>query len=84
LPYEQALKSEYLHPQDLIDHYVTALGEVVDMAAIQKAGLKIGIDPLGGSGIAYWQRIGEYYNLDLTLVNDKVDQTFRFMTLGHD
>ncbi|MDC9604523.1 phosphoglucomutase (alpha-D-glucose-1,6-bisphosphate-dependent) [Xenorhabdus griffiniae] len=84
LPYEQALKSEYLHPQDLIDPYVTTLGEVVDMTAIQQAGLKIGIDPLGGSGIAYWQRIGEYYNLDLTLVNDKVDQTFRFMTLDHD
>ncbi|TDB45621.1 phosphoglucomutase (alpha-D-glucose-1,6-bisphosphate-dependent) [Photorhabdus khanii] len=84
LPFVQALSSEYLHQQDLVEPYVAALGDVVDMAAIQKAGLKIGIDPLGGSGIAFWQRIGEYYNLDLTLVNDQVDQTFRFMHLDHD
>ncbi|WP_434525430.1 phosphoglucomutase (alpha-D-glucose-1,6-bisphosphate-dependent) [Photorhabdus asymbiotica] len=84
LPFAQVLSSEYLHPQDLVEPYVAALGDVVDMAAIQKAGLKIGIDPLGGSGIAFWQRIGEYYNLDLTLVNDQVDQTFRFMHLDHD
>ncbi|NHB93895.1 phosphoglucomutase (alpha-D-glucose-1,6-bisphosphate-dependent) [Photorhabdus cinerea] len=84
LPFAQALSSEYLHQQDLVEPYVAALGDVVDMAAIQKAGLKIGIDPLGGSGIAFWQRIGEYYNLDLTLVNDQVDQTFRFMHLDHD
>ncbi|WP_350306994.1 phosphoglucomutase (alpha-D-glucose-1,6-bisphosphate-dependent) [Photorhabdus viridis] len=84
LPFVQVLSSEYLHQQDLVEPYVVALGDVVDMAAIQKAGLKIGIDPLGGSGIAFWQRIGEYYNLDLTLVNDQVDQTFRFMHLDHD
>ncbi|ETS29293.1 phosphoglucomutase, alpha-D-glucose phosphate-specific [Photorhabdus temperata] len=84
LPFAQALSSEYLHQQDLVEPYVAALGDVVDMAAIQKAGLKIGIDPLGGSGIAFWQRIGEYYNLNLTLVNDQVDQTFRFMHLDHD
>ncbi|KER02797.1 phosphoglucomutase (alpha-D-glucose-1,6-bisphosphate-dependent) [Photorhabdus temperata] len=84
LPFVQALSSEYLHQQDLVEPYVVALGDVVDMAAIQKAGLKIGIDPLGGSGIAFWQRIGEHYNLDLTLVNDQVDQTFRFMHLDHD
>ncbi|NHB95427.1 phosphoglucomutase (alpha-D-glucose-1,6-bisphosphate-dependent) [Photorhabdus stackebrandtii] len=84
LPFAQALSSEYLHQQDLVEPYVVALGDVVDMVAIQKAGLKIGIDPLGGSGIAFWQRIGEYYNLDLTLVNDQVDQTFRFMHLDHD
>ncbi|OCQ51761.1 Phosphoglucomutase [Photorhabdus australis subsp. thailandensis] len=84
LPFAQVLSSEYLHQQDLVEPYVAALGDVVDMAAIQKAGLKIGIDPLGGSGIAFWQRIGEYYHLDLTLVNDQVDQTFRFMHLDHD
>ncbi|WP_387464685.1 phosphoglucomutase (alpha-D-glucose-1,6-bisphosphate-dependent) [Photorhabdus sp. RM323S] len=84
LPFAQALSSEYLHQQDLVEPYVVALGDVVDMAAIQKAGLKIGIDPLGGSGIAFWQRIGELYSLDLTLVNDQVDQTFRFMHLDHD
>ncbi|OCA54541.1 phosphoglucomutase (alpha-D-glucose-1,6-bisphosphate-dependent) [Photorhabdus namnaonensis] len=84
LPFVQVLNSEYLHQQDLVEPYVSALGDVVDMAAIQRAGLKIGIDPLGGSGIAFWQRIGERYNLDLTLVNDQVDQTFRFMHLDHD
>lgn len=84
LPFAQVLSSKYLHQQDLVEPYVAALGDVVDMAAIQKAGLKIGIDPLGGSGIAFWQRIGEYYHLDLTLVNDQVDQTFRFMHLDHD
>ncbi|MER2474388.1 phosphoglucomutase (alpha-D-glucose-1,6-bisphosphate-dependent) [Photorhabdus laumondii] len=84
LPFVQVLSSEYLHQQDLVEPYVSALGDVVDMAAIQQAGLKIGIDPLGGSGIAFWQRIGERYNLDLTLVNDQVDQTFRFMHLDHD
>lgn len=46
------------------------LADIVDMAAIQKAGLTLGVDPLGGSGIEYWKRIGEYYNLNLTIVND--------------
>ncbi|MCI4187058.1 phosphoglucomutase (alpha-D-glucose-1,6-bisphosphate-dependent) [Dickeya dianthicola] len=81
---DKARQSGYLHERDLVEPYVEALGEVVDMAAIQRAGLKLGVDPLGGSGIAYWQRIAERYQLDLTLVNDAVDQTFRFMTLDHD
>lgn len=80
----QAWKSGYLHEQDLVQPYVEGLTHVVDMAAIQRAGLKLGVDPLGGSGITYWQRIAEHYKLDLTLVNDAVDQTFRFMTLDHD
>ncbi|PWC19195.1 phosphoglucomutase, alpha-D-glucose phosphate-specific [Brenneria roseae subsp. roseae] len=81
---DQAWKSGYLHEQDLVQPYVEGLTSVVDMAAIQRAGLKLGVDPLGGSGIAYWQRIAEQYKLDLTLVNDAIDQTFRFMTLDHD
>ncbi|PWC13746.1 phosphoglucomutase, alpha-D-glucose phosphate-specific [Brenneria roseae subsp. americana] len=81
---DQAWKSGYLHEQDLVQPYVEGLTSVVDMAAIQRAGLKLGVDPLGGSGIAYWQRIAEQYKLDLTLVNDEIDQTFRFMTLDHD
>lgn len=84
LSYDDALASGYIHEQDLIMPYVKALGDVVDMKAIKKAGLKLGVDPLGGSGIEYWKRIGEYYELDLELVNDQVDQTFRFMTLDHD
>ncbi|BES84102.1 phosphoglucomutase, alpha-D-glucose phosphate-specific [Pectobacterium araliae] len=81
---DQALKSGHVHEQDLVQTYVEGLASVVDMAAIQRAGLKLGVDPLGGSGIAYWQRIAEHYKLDLTLVNDAVDQTFRFMSLDHD
>ncbi|MBQ4765552.1 alpha-D-glucose phosphate-specific phosphoglucomutase [Pectobacterium versatile] len=81
---DQALKSGLVHEQDLVQAYVEGLASVVDMAAIQRAGLKLGVDPLGGSGIAYWQRIAEHYKLDLTLVNDAVDQTFRFMSLDHD
>ncbi|WP_420921043.1 hypothetical protein, partial [Acinetobacter nosocomialis] len=70
--------------KDLVQPYVEGLVEVVDMPAIQRAGLKLGVDPLGGSGIAYWQRVAEHYKLDLTLVNDSIDQTFRFMHLDHD
>ncbi|MGR6772928.1 phosphoglucomutase (alpha-D-glucose-1,6-bisphosphate-dependent) [Pectobacterium brasiliense] len=81
---DQALNSGHVHEQDLVQAYVEGLAGVVDMAAIQRAGLKLGVDPLGGSGIAYWQRIAEHYKLDLTLVNDAVDQTFRFMSLDHD
>ena len=84
LSYNDALASGFIQEQDLIMPYVTALGDVVDMKAIKKAGLKLGVDPLGGSGIEYWKRIAEYYELDLELVNDQVDQTFRFMTLDHD
>ncbi|HDL7017569.1 TPA: phosphoglucomutase (alpha-D-glucose-1,6-bisphosphate-dependent) [Yersinia enterocolitica] len=81
---DQAWDSGYLHAQDLITPYVEGLVDVVDIPAIQNAGLKLGVDPLGGSGIAYWQRIAEHYKLDLTLVNDSIDQTFRFMRLDHD
>ncbi|ROH79050.1 phosphoglucomutase (alpha-D-glucose-1,6-bisphosphate-dependent) [Lonsdalea populi] len=81
---DAAKQGAHLHEQDLVQAYVERLGDVVDMAAIQRAGLKLGVDPLGGSGIAYWQRIAEHYQLDLTMVNDEVDQTFRFMTLDHD
>ncbi|MEX9542572.1 phosphoglucomutase, alpha-D-glucose phosphate-specific, partial [Escherichia coli] len=70
--------------KDLVMPYVAALGDVIDMQAIQKAGLKLGVDPLGGSGIEYWRKIAEYYQLDLELVNDQLDQTFRFMPLDHD
>lgn len=84
ISYSDALASGYIEEQDLIMPYVIALGDVVDMNAIKKAGLKLGVDPLGGSGIEYWKRIAEYYELDLELVNDQVDQTFRFMTLDHD
>lgn len=79
-----ALASGRIRQQDLMQPYVEGLTEIVDMAAIQKAGLKLGVDPLGGSGIEYWRRIADHYQLDLTIVNDNVDQTFRFMHLDRD
>lgn len=84
MPLQQAMASGHIRQLDLITPYVAGLADVIDFDAIRKAGLKIGVDPLGGSGIAYWQRIAEYYQLDITLVNDKIDQTFRFMYLDKD
>lgn len=84
LAFDEAMKSGYVSEQDLVMPYVSALGEVVDMKAIQQSGLKIGVDPLGGSGIEYWKKIAEYYQLDIEIVNDQLDQTFRFMPLDHD
>src|SRR3984893_4058671 len=69
---------------DFLGSYVAALGQVVDMAAIEAAGVRIGADPLGGASVAYWGEIGERYDLDLTVVNPVVDATFRFMTLDWD
>ncbi|XOD70313.1 MAG: phosphoglucomutase (alpha-D-glucose-1,6-bisphosphate-dependent) [Sodalis sp. (in: enterobacteria)] len=84
LTIEKAWQSAYIHAKDLVQPYVEGLANMVDMQAIQHSGLKLGVDPLGGSGITYWQRIAERYRLDLTLVNEGVDQTFRFMHLDHD
>jgi phosphoglucomutase len=69
---------------DFITPYVEALGEVVDMEAIAEAGLTLGVDPMGGAGVAYWAPIAERWGIDLTVLNDEVDPTFRFMTLDHD
>jgi phosphoglucomutase len=69
---------------DFLDSYVAALGQVVDLATIRAAGVRIGADPLGGASVAYWGEIGERYGLDLTVVNPVVDATFRFMTLDWD
>ena len=69
---------------DFLDSYVAALGQVVDLAAIKTAGVRIGADPLGGASVAYWGEIGDRYGLDLTVVNPAVDATFRFMTLDWD
>ncbi len=75
---DEAMTSGRVTEKDLVQPFIEGLAEIVDMAAIQKAGLKLGVDPLGGSGIEYWKRIAEFYKLDLTIVNDQVDQTFRF------
>ncbi len=71
-------------PHDFTAAYVADLGSVIDMEAIRKAGLRIGVDPLGGASLPLWKPIAERYGLDLTLVNDGIDPTFRFMTLDHD
>ncbi|WP_458734843.1 phosphoglucomutase (alpha-D-glucose-1,6-bisphosphate-dependent) [Zobellella taiwanensis] len=82
LPFADALAQAVLH--DYITPYVAELEEVIDMAAIRKAGIRIGIDPLGGAGLAYWPAIAERYGLDITVVNPRQDPTFAFMTLDHD
>ena len=83
-PIAQAKQSELLKEVDLVAPYVADLVNVVDMEAIQKANIKIGVDPLGGSGIDYWRQIGKAYNLDLTLVSEAVDPSFQFMSLDKD
>lgn len=84
VPFQQAIDSEYISEYDYIKPYVESLDQVVDMAAIARSGLKIGVDPMGGSGIDYWEPIAQYYGLDLTLVNKKVDPTFSFMRVDKD
>lgn len=83
-PYEQALKAPTTRPQDLIRPYVDDLRNVVDLDAVKAAGLKLGVDPLGGASLPYWQPIADRYGLDLTVVNTKLDPTFGFMTVDHD
>ncbi len=82
--YPAALNAASTHEADLLGPYVDDLTAVIDMESIASAGVKIGVDPLGGAALAYWQKIAGCYRLDLTVVNDKVDPTFRFMTLDHD
>ncbi|WMY96985.1 MAG: phosphoglucomutase (alpha-D-glucose-1,6-bisphosphate-dependent) [Arsenophonus sp.] len=82
--YHLAIKDAHYHQKDFVKPYVAALNDVIDMMAIKKSGLKIGVDPLGGAGINYWKCISDYYKINLELVNEKVDPTFSFMSLDHD
>ena len=84
IPYGLALKAPTTHRHDYITEYVEDLGAVLDMEAIRGAHLDIGVDPLGGAGVAYWPRIAERYGFALSIVNTSVDPTFRFMTLDWD
>jgi phosphoglucomutase len=84
MPPEQAIKASTVHEQNLIKPYVKDLAQVIDMDVIRAAGIRMAVDPLGGSSIDYWQPIQDEYRLDLTIVNPVVDPTFRFMTLDHD
>ena len=69
---------------DFVEPYVDDLASVIDMEAIRAAGLKLGVDPLGGAAVHYWQPIADTYGLDITVTNPAIDPTFRFMTLDHD
>ena len=80
----EAYRASTTHALDLIMPYVRDLATVIDMAAIRAAGLRIGVDPLGGASLPYWNPIAEFYGLDLRVVNDKQDPRFAFMTCDHD
>ena len=84
LPYTRALKAACVHEHDYVTPYVASLEDVVDMAVIAAAGVRIGIDPLGGAAVHYWQPIIDRYGITATVVNDAVDPTFAFMTVDHD
>ena len=84
MPYERARKAQSTHLHDYVTSYVTDLGNVVDLALVKSSGVKIGIDPLGGAAVHYWQPIIERYGLNATIVNTAIDPTFRFMTADWD
>lgn len=84
LPYARALAAETTRAYDYVTPYVQALATVVDTEAIAQANLKIGADPMGGAGLAYWEPIAERYGLDIDVVNPNVDPTFAFMTVDKD
>jgi phosphoglucomutase len=79
-----ALKASTTHAEDFVAAYVEDLGNVIDLEAIRSAGVKIGVDPLGGAAVGYWQPVVERYGIDITIVNPNVDPTFAFMTVDHD
>ena len=84
IPYEKALRASTTHRHDYLDAYTSDLGNVIDMEVIRGAKISLGVDPLGGAGVHYWGPIAERYGLNLTVVNEAVDPTFRFMTVDWD
>jgi phosphoglucomutase len=84
VPFEFAIKADSTHQEDFVLPYVRDLRNVVDMDAIRGAGLKLGVDPLGGSSRYYWEPINATYELDVKVVNPVIDPTFSFMTVDHD
>jgi phosphoglucomutase len=81
---KEARRAATTHSHDYVQNYVQDLGAILDMDVIRDSKIRMGVDPLGGAGVHYWPRIAERYRLDLTVVNDAVDPTFRFMTLDWD
>lgn len=84
IPYARARQAQGVQAHDYVTPYVEDLGSVVDMEAIRAAGVRIGVDPLGGAAVRYWAPIAARYGLDLTVVNEAVDPTFRFMSVDWD
>ena len=84
ISHEKALRADTTHRHDYLNTYVADLKSVIDMDAIRNAGLRLGVDPLGGAGVNYWSAIGEHYGLNLDVVNKFVDPTFRFMSVDWD
>jgi phosphoglucomutase len=84
MPYGTAVKTATVHQEDLIFPYVNDLRNVIDMVTIRSAGLKLGVDPLGGAALPYWEPINAVYGLEIVVVNPRIDQTFSFMTVDHD
>jgi phosphoglucomutase len=84
VPFARALRAETTHQTDFVTPYVNDLAAVIDTAAIRAAGLKLGVDPLGGAAVRYWGPVADRYGLDITVTNPAVDPTFRFMTVDHD
>jgi len=84
ISFEKALRAATTHRHDYLNAYVSDLDKVIDMEAIRGANISMGVDPLGGAGVHYWGPIAERYGLNLTVVNDAVDPTFRFMTVDWD
>jgi phosphoglucomutase len=84
VPFAEAIKADTTHQEDFVMPYVHDLKNVVDMDAIRAAGLKLGVDPLGGAAAPYWEPINSVYQLDIAVVNPTIDPTFSFMTVDHD
>ncbi len=84
IPFERALRAATTHLHDYVGPYVEDLESVVDLAAVQRAGIRLGVDPLGGASVGYWEPIARRYGLRLEVVNPSVNPTFGFMTLDHD
>jgi phosphoglucomutase len=84
VPYSQALRAATTHRHNFIEGYTADLGNVIDFAAVRSSGIRIGVDPLGGAGVDYWQPIADRYGVNFTVVNKNVDPTFRFMTVDWD
>lgn len=84
IPYERAFKALTTHPYDFMNPYVDDLKNVVDLDLVRSSGIRLGVDPLGGAGVHYWSVIRDKYKLNLTIVSEEVDPTFRFMTVDWD